>query len=60
MAHEEISQIQRFIGDGSDKPTGVLPGSIYYEVSDSETLIVTYLFFDGAWYPLEEEDSGGE
>lgn len=54
MATEEITQTQRFIGDGSDMPTdGVLAGSIYYKVTDASTLIEKYLFFDGSWYPKE-------
>lgn len=51
MAHEEIAQIQRFIGDGDEMPTSALPGSIYYKVADGITVIEMYRFFDGAWYP---------
>lgn len=59
MATEEITQTQRFIGDGSDMPTdGVLAGSIYYKVTDASTLIEKYLFFDGSWYPKEVVQSG--
>ena len=59
MAHEEITQIQRFIGDGSDMPTtGVLPGSIYYKVTDASTLIENYMFCGGSWYPAEVEKGG--
>ena len=60
MAHEEITQIQRFIGDGSDMPTtGVLPGSIYYKIVDEITVIEKYIFYDGSWYPVEIGGGGG-
>jgi len=57
MAHIEITQIQRFIGDGSDKPTtGVPPGSIYYETGDS----ITKYRFDGTSWVSEEAVNGGD
>ena len=57
MAHQEITQIQRFIGDGSDMPTEkVLPGSLYYKVTDANAIVEKYIFFAGAWYPKEVEE----
>ncbi len=55
MAHEEITQIQRFIGNGSNLPTDALPGSIYYKVND-QNKIEKLMFYDDGWYP--EEDGG--
>ena len=45
VAHQEITQIQRFIGDGGDMPTEkVLPGSLYYKVTDANTIVEKYIF----------------
>lgn len=37
---------------------GVLPGSRYYKVTDASTLVEKYMFYDGAWYPVEKGPAG--